>query len=681
MAWFGKGGKVRAKAGAKVGGGRASAASAPASGLKRRRWGMFFLKAAAVVAVWGAVLAGGFTAYVFSTLPDTAHWMQVTRPPSITLLADDGSVIATYGDFYGQELRLSDLPPSLPQAVIATEDRRFYSHFGLDPIGMARALWVDLRAGSVVQGGSTITQQLAKNVFLTPERSIMRKLQEAVLAIWLEQHYTKDQLLAAYLNRVYFGAGAYGVDAAARRYFGKSARDLDVFQSALIAGLLKAPSHFSPSHDHELAAARARQVIDNMVAAGYLTPGQAATAKAESASLGAVPIAKAGPRYFADWIQDAMANGGYTSDVVVKTTLDPRLQAAAEAAITKQLDQDGARLHVSQGTLLALSPDGAVRAMVGGRDYTASQFNRVTQATRQPGSSFKLFVYLTALERGLEPDSTFVDGPISVGGWQPHDYEKGYRGAVTMAEAVAQSINTVAVEVALRVGIKNVVATAHRLGITTAIPDDASIALGTADVSLLDLTSAYAVMANGGNGVWPYGITEIKDTQGHVLFTRTGGGPGRLVAPAVVGQMNRLLTGVLQYGTGRAAAIGRPAAGKTGTTSDFRDAWFEGYTPDLVAGVWFGNDDDTPMRHVSGGSLPARAWHDFMVAALAGTPHHELPGTTLPPPVVASASASVQPAASRGVGDAIGDFLSRSLATIGIGNGAAAGSAGNTTRK
>jgi penicillin-binding protein 1A len=664
--WFGTGGKTPAKAKA-----RGGKALAPVAGEARQRGrgrgiGLFLLKLAAVTAVWGGVLLAGLIAYVFTTLPDTAHWMQVNRPPSITLEADDGTVIARYGDFYGKVLHLSDMPKSLPEAVIATEDRRFYSHFGLDPIGMARALWVDLRARGVVEGGSTLTQQLAKNVFLSPQRTLMRKLQEAVLAIWLERHYTKDQLLETYLNRVYFGAGAYGVDAAAQRYFGKSARDLDVFQSALIAGLLKAPSHFSPAHDHLLAAARARQVVDNMVAAGYLTPLQGAAAKAESDQVDAVPIARAGPRYFADWIQDAMANGGYTGDVTVTTTLDPRLQAAAEAAVTMVLDKDGARLHASQATLLALSPDGAVRAMVGGRDYTASQFNRVTQATRQPGSSFKLFVYLTALEHGFTPDATFFDGPISIGGWQPHDYEPGYRGTVTMATAVAQSLNTVAVEVALKVGIGNVIATAHRLGITGQVPADASIALGTAEVSLIDLTSAYAVMANGGNGVWPYGITEIKDASGQVLFRRTGGGPGRLVAPDVVGEMNRMLAGVMQYGTGRSAAIGRPAAGKTGTTSDFRDAWFEGYTPALVAGVWVGNDDDSPMRRVSGGSLPARIWHDFMVVALAGTPPRPLPGMAQAAPTVAAASGL--PAQSEGLVGSIGDFLSHGLAAIGIGD-------------
>jgi penicillin-binding protein 1A len=524
---------------------------------------------------------------------------------------------------------------------------------------MLRALYVDIRSGRMVQGGSTITQQLAKNVFLTPQRTLLRKLQEAVLAIWLERHYSKDQLLEIYLNRVYFGAGAYGVDAAARRYFGKSARDVDVFQSAMIAGLLKAPSKFSPTHDHDLAAGRARQVLDNMVHAGYLTESEATTAKAESGSLADVPVIAPGPRYFADWVQDALAGDSYSGDIVVQTTLDPRLQAAAEAAVKRQLDKEGQRYHASQATLLAMSPDGAVRAMVGGRDYSTSQFNRVVQAQRQPGSSFKMFVYLTALENGMKPSDVFIDGPVDIGGWKPHDFEPGYLGPVTMSEALAQSLNTVAAQVAVKVGVPKIIETAHRLGITSTLPNDASIALGTGEVSLLDLTSAYAVLANGGNGVWPYGVTQVRDSEGHVLFDRTGGGPGQLIDPNVVGQMNGMLAGVIGHGTGKAAEIGRPEAGKTGTTSDFRDAWFVGYTPDLVAGVWFGNDDNAPMHNVSGGTLPARAWHDFMTVALAGTPPHPLAGTV-------SAIADNRADPGSGVGDQIGDFLSRSLAAIGI---------------
>ncbi|HTH98426.1 MAG TPA: PBP1A family penicillin-binding protein [Stellaceae bacterium] len=630
------------------------------------------LRCAGVLFAWGLLLAAGLAAYVYLNLPTGNDWMRFEHKPSVTLLADDGSTIATYGDVYGQTLHLADMPKALPEAVIATEDRRFYSHFGIDPIGLLRALWVDIRTGHMIQGGSTITQQLAKNVFLTPQRTLSRKLQEAVIAVWLEQHYTKDQLLEIYLNRVYLGAGAYGVDAAARRYFGKSARDLDTFQCAVIAGLLRAPSYYSPAHDPGLAAKRARVVLENMVHSDYLTQAQADTAAAESKSLTAVlPNTKAGPRYFADWVQDQLADDNYTGDVTVETTLDPIMQQAAQSIIASTLDKEGPRYHATQGMLLAMSPDGAIRAMVGGKDYATSQFNRVTQAERQPGSSFKLFVYLTALEAGMHPSDTFFDGPISIGNWHVHDYEPGFLGNVTMGEAVAQSLNTVAVEVAQRVGVANVVDTAHRLGITSDLPRNLSIALGTGEVSMLDLTSAYAVMANGGYGVWPYGIVEVKDAQGKVLYRRTGGGPGRLVAPNIVAEMNRLLAGVIAHGTGKAAAIGRPAAGKTGTTSDFRDAWFEGYTPDLVTGVWFGNDDNSPMRRATGGIMPAQAWHAFMMEALKDVPPNPLPGLAAPPPPNPAVASNNPAQGSSGpdVGDAIGNFLSRGLAAIGIGDG------------
>jgi len=508
--------------------------------------------------------------------------------------------------------------------VIATEDRRFYSHFGIDLIGIARAAVANLRAGHVVQGGSTITQQLAKNLFLTPDRTMLRKAQEMVLAVWLEHRFTKDQLLGIYLNRVYFGAGAYGVDAASRRYFGKSARRLNLYECATIAGLLKAPSKFSPAGNRKRASERTAQVLANMVDAGYLTDADAQSALKQSIVLASVPVTQPGMRYFADWVEDQAVAGGYNGDLVVTTTLDPPMQAAAEQVIDSMLTRDGPKAEASQGALIAMSPDGAIRAMVGGRDYHESQFNRVTQATRQPGSAFKPFVYLTALEQGMQPTDRFIDGPVRIGDWQPHNYETGYRGEVSMADAVAQSINTVAVKVGQSVGLRNVIAVARRLGITTELNPDPSLALGTGEVTLLDLTTAYCAFASGGNGAWPYGITEIRDGGGKLLFARQGGGPGRVIEPGFVDEMDQMLSGVIAHGTGKAAQIGRPAAGKTGTTSDFRDALFVGYTADLVAGVWFGNDDDAPMNHVSGGSLPARAWHDFMISALRNKPARPL---------------------------------------------------------
>jgi penicillin-binding protein 1A len=595
------------------------------SGARSCSRALFVAKWALVAALWVFVLAACVIAGIATTLPDIRELGRTERHPSVTLQAADGSLIATYGDLYGETLKLDELPKALPEAVIATEDRRFYQHFGLDLLGMARAAFANLRAGHVVEGGSTLTQQLAKNLFLTPDRTLLRKAQEALLALWLEHHFDKDRLLEIYLNRVYLGAGAYGVDAAAHRYFGKSARALDTYECALLAGLLKAPSKFSPAGNRKLAADRTAQVLDNMVAAGYLSAAEAAATAKRSVTLAAVPVTEKGLRYFADWIEDQAAAGGYNGDLVVTTTLDPHLQSAAEQAVETNLARDGAKDEVSQAALVAMSPDGAIRAMVGGRDYGESQYNRVTQAARQPGSAFKPFVYLAGLEHGLTPDEHFIDQPIKIGTWQPHNYSNSYRGDVTMAEALAQSINTVAVQIGQRVGIKTVVALAHRLGIASTLEPDPSLALGSGEVTLLELTDAYCAFAGGGNGAWPYGIVAIRDRAGHTLYQRAGGGPGKLIEPNYVNELNAMLTEVIASGTGRAAQLGRPAAGKTGTTSDFRDALFVGFAGDLVAGVWFGNDDETPMNHVTGGTLPARAWHDFMTLALQGQPVRPLP--------------------------------------------------------
>ena len=578
-----------------------------------------------VIGLWALIVGGGVLAYFAMTLPDTSQLSIAERRSSLTILAADGSTIATYGDLFGRPLTLSEMSPYLPEAVVATEDRRFYSHFGIDPIGLARAAIADLRAGHIVEGGSTITQQLAKILFLTPERSLTRKIREVLLALWLEHRFTKTQILEIYLNRVYLGAGAYGADAAAHRYFGKSAAQLNLFESAVIAGLLKAPTRFSPTHDRDAATGRAGQVLQNMVEAGYISAARAAAARREGAEL--AHVGRPGMRYFADWIADQVHDfaGNAARDLVVHTTLDPRLQKAAEAAVSATLGTYGTRDRVGQGALVALAPDGAVRAMVGGRDYTESQFNRATQAQRQPGSAFKPFVYLAGLEAGLRPDDRLIDRPIRIGSWRPRDYSNHYRGEMTLAEALAQSINSIAVQVAERAGIKRVVAVANRLGITSDLAADASIALGTGEVNLLELVSAYAPFANGGNGVLAYGISEIRDRNGNIVYRRTGSGPGRVVAPQDVAMMDRMLEGVVGHGTGRAAALKRPTAGKTGTTQDYRDAWFIGYTADLVTGVWFGNDDDSPTRRVTGGSLPARTWHAFMAAAEQGRPVRPLP--------------------------------------------------------
>jgi penicillin-binding protein 1A len=583
------------------------------------------VKFTVLLVLWVAILGGATLGYFALTLPDTSRLGVSQRRPAITILAEDSSTLANLGDLFGEPLTLKQMSPFLPQAVIATEDRRFYSHFGIDPIGMMRAAVVDLRARHVVQGGSTITQQLAKILFLTPERSLSRKIRETLLALWLERRFAKDQILEIYLNRVYLGAGTYGVDAAAHRYFGKSAAKLTLFESAVIAGLLKAPTRFSPANGRDRAVARAAQVLDNMVEAGFIGVADATVAEKQGGALAV--IGRPGSRYFADWVTDQIREfaGAGDRDVTIRTTLDPRLQAAAEAAIADVLARSGAKNAVSQGALVALSPDGAVRAMVGGRDYGQSQFNRATQAQRQPGSAFKPFVYVAGLEAGLRPTDHFVDAPIRIGDWQPHNYTNRYQGDMTMAEGLAQSINTIAVQVAERAGIARVIATANRLGITSDLAKDASIALGTNEVNLLELVSAYTPFANGGIGVLAYGISEIRDSDGRTVYRRAGSGPGPVVAPELVGMMSDMLAGVVGHGTGKAAALPRPVAGKTGTTQEYRDAWFIGYTGDLVAGVWLGNDDNTPMNRVTGGSLPALAWRNFMLAATDGMPFKPLP--------------------------------------------------------
>jgi penicillin-binding protein 1A len=582
---------------------------------------------ALLVGLWLAIIGGGVIGYFALTLPDTGDLTRGERRPSVTMLAADGSLLATYGDLFGRALSLKEMPRCLPQAVIATEDRRFYSHFGVDLLGLARAVVTDLVVGHVVQGGSTITQQLAKNLFLTPERSLARKIRETLLALWLERRFTKDQILEIYLNRVYLGAGTYGVDAAARRYFGKSASGLNLYQCAAIAGLLKAPTRFNPIRDREKAASRTAQVLSNMVEAGFITEAQLRAAGREDANLRIAAGTRAGSRYFADWVAEQLSDfaGAGGRDLTVVTTLDAQLQAEAEAVIADTIARDGTKAAASQGALVAMTPDGAVRAMVGGLDYGGSQFNRATQAERQPGSAFKPFVYLAGLEAGLRPEDRFVDMPIRVGNWRPRDYTGRYQGEMSMAEGLAQSINTISVQVAQRAGVRRVVAVAHRLGIGSRLTPELSLALGTNEVNLLELVSAYAPFANGGLGVWPYGIAEIRDSAGTVVFRRSGSGLGAVVGADEVGAMNRMLAGVIDHGTGKNAALPRPAAGKTGTTQDYRDAWFIGYTADLVAGVWFGNDDNRPMNKVTGGSLPAQAWRRFMLAATRTMPVRPLP--------------------------------------------------------
>jgi penicillin-binding protein 1A len=600
--------------------------STSAKPLKKRGWLWRLANWSLVAAIWGGValaLAVGWYAY---DLPEVTSIAKTGRQPSITMIAADGSQIAAVGDVHGRTIGLNEVPPALKQALIAVEDRRFYEHFGVDPRGLARAMLANLRAGRIVQGGSTLTQQLAKNLFLNPDRTIRRKVQELLLAFWLERKFTKDQILTLYLNRVYFGAGNYGVDAAARRYFGKPVQDLSLYESALLAGLLKAPSRYNPARNSGGADLRTQLVLGAMVDAGFISAAEAEAALMKKSSSRVLAIGQA--RYFTDWVLNQVAGyvGQTARDLVIVTTLDPRLQQIAEKELVGLLDGPGSELGAGQAAFVALTPGGAVRAMVGGRDYGESQFNRAVQALRQPGSAFKAFTYLAAFEKGLEPEDRLVDSPVEVDGWAPRNYNDRYYGEVTLREAFARSLNSVAVKVLLEVGPETVAATARRLGITSKLKATPSIALGTSEVTLLELTGAYAVFANRGSGVWPHAISEIREASGRVLYRRSGDGPGLVVAPEAVGQMADLMSATVEWGSGKAARQKRPAAGKTGTSQEFRDAWFVGYTADLVAGAWFGNDDGTPMKNVTGGNLPARLWGRVMARGLAGVPASPLPG-------------------------------------------------------
>jgi penicillin-binding protein 1A len=583
-----------------------------------------------VLAVWGVIGAVGALAYVASTLPPIQELEVPKRPPKIEIVGLDGKPFAVRGEMSGTDVPIKQLPPYLPKAFVAIEDRRFYSHFGIDPVGMARAVVANVLHRGVSQGGSTITQQLAKNLFLTQDRTLWRKMQEAVLALWLERKFRKDEILELYLNRVYFGAGAYGVEAAAQRYFGKPAKQVKIAEAAMLAGLVKSPSRLAPSRNPGGAERRAQTVLAAMVDAGFITETMAKTALIAPAH--AVKPAGAGSvNYIADWIMDVLDDlvGRVEQDLVVETSIDPALQTAAEKSLIDELALRGQKFDVAQGALVAMSPDGAVRALVGGKSYAESQYNRAVVAKRQPGSAFKPFVYLAALERGLTPDTIREDKPIALKGWKPENYSREYHGPVTLTQALALSLNTVSVRLTLEVGPAAVAKTAYRLGIASKLDVNASLALGTSEVSLIELTSAYAPFANGGDAVAPHVIERVRTHAGKVLYARAPQKLGRIIDPRYVAMMNTMMRETLQIGTAQKAQLpGWPAAGKTGTSQDFRDAWFIGYTGHLVTGVWLGNDDSSPTRKATGGGLPVDIWSRFMRSAHQGVAVAALPGLT-----------------------------------------------------
>lgn len=593
-----------------------------------------------VLGLWGVIALGGLIFYEASQLPPIQNLAIPERPPTVIIQGADGKAIATRGEMGGANVPLRALPPYLPQAFVAIEDRRFYAHFGLDPLGLARAVVVNLTAGRLREGGSTLTQQLAKNLFLTQERTLSRKIQELILSIWLETKYSKNEILELYMNRVYFGAGAYGVEAASQRYFGKSARQVTLSEAAMLAGLVKSPSSLAPTRNLDGAQARAEVVLAAMREAGFISADmqQAALARPATLAKGQGPDSTG---YVADWVMEQLKSivGPITQDIIVQTTIEPTLQAAADKALKDTLAKSGKKFGVEQGAVVVMDTDGGVRALVGGRSYEESQFNRAITAKRQPGSSFKPFVYLTAMERGLTPESVREDAPIQIKGWKPENFSKDYRGPVELKTALALSLNTVAVRLALEVGPEEVIKTAHRLGITSKLEPNASIALGTSEVSLLEMASAYAPFANGGVGITPHVIERVRDKSGTVLYAYAQPSRGLVMAPPHVAMMNRMMQDVLLVGTARRADLpGWPAAGKTGTSQDYRDAWFLGYTGRFVAGVWLGNDDASPTKKAGGSGLPVDIWSQVMKAAHKDMPPVALPGAgtympggTMPP--------------------------------------------------
>jgi len=599
--------------------------------IKRHPIAFKVLRFGLLASIWGTIVLGGAVVYFIAQVPDPLLATLDDRPPNVTILAADGTVLAERGLRRGH-VRVDALPAHLIKAVTATEDRRFYHHFGIDPIGLVRATYRNIKAGTVVEGGSTITQQLAKNLFLKPDRTITRKLEELIYAVWLEQRFSKDEILELYLNRVYFGGGTYGVEAAARHYFGKSARAVSLPQAALLAGLLKAPSRYAPTRSVKLASARADEVLENMVEAGFLTEAEARNAGRQPLKLRAKGD-ETGYPYAVDWVAELLPEyvGEHEGDLIVDTTIDAKLQRAAQEKLRHLLDTEGQELRAGEGAVVVLDPLGGVTALVGGRSYRASPYDRALKSLRQPGSAFKPFVYLAALESGYTPDSIAYDRAVNIGGWSPHNYTNTYRGQVTLRESMAYSLNTVAARLTSEVGAWRVVRTARRLGISSKLHAQPSIALGTAEVTLLELVGAYAPFANGGQRVLPHVITRVRNGDGKVLYRRRHSTTGRVVALHYVGAMNDMLNTALVRGTGKRAAIpGHVAAGKTGTTQNSRDAWFVGYTAHYVAGVWIGNDDGSPMRKVTGGTLPAELWHDIMVTAHEDKQPLPLPGTRTP---------------------------------------------------
>lgn len=556
----------------------------------------------------------GWLLYCVLTLPDIDQAVARTRQPSTTITAENGNEVKTFGSVYSEVIRLNELPSYVPDAIISTEDRRFYAHFGFDIVAFTRAMLTNIFMGRYAQGGSTITQQVAKNLFLTSQKNIKRKTQELLLAFWLEHKFSKEQILTLYLNRVYLGAGTYGIEAASQKYFQKSSRDMNLLEAAIIAGMLKAPSRYNPIASAERAKARAKVVLQNMVNNDALTERQMKYALT-------LPVGEdksykvQGADYFADWVYREVNDyiGERGNDIYVYTTLDQKIQENAEK-ILREAVLAAKNRNVSEGAVVVLNKSGEVKAMVGGIDYRKSQFNRAVTALRQPGSAFKPFVYLTALQNGWKREDRIDDVPLSIGKWKPENYDKKYYGSVTLDEALMKSLNLATVNLSESLSRKDIIRTAKKMGISTPVENTPSLALGTFEVKVIDMAAAYSAIANGGYATWPHAIKEVYTRDGYQLYQREADTENRILDAGAVKNLTKMLEKVISQGTGRRAKIPGFAAGKTGTTQDYRDAWFVGFTDEYVIAVWVGNDDNSPMKGVTGGTLPAEIWRKIALS-------------------------------------------------------------------
>ncbi len=624
-----------------------------------RRWAIVEpLSEGATLGLGGLIVALALAIPAFRETSDE-DWLKKSEL-AVTFLDRFGNEVGSRGIRHNDAIPLEDYPDHLIKAALATEDRRFYEHFGIDPSGLLRALTANARAGGVVQGGSSITQQLAKNLFLNNERTIERKVKEAFLAVWLETRLTKNEILKLYLDRAYMGGGAFGVDAAAQYYFNKSARDVNLSEAAMLAGLFKAPTRFAPHVNLPAARARANVVLDNLVEAGFMTEGQVFGARRNPATA----MDRRDERvanYYLDYAFDEMKKlvASFPKSLhervfVVRTGLDVNLQRESENAVESMIRQHGNDYKARQAAAVVLDLDGAIRAMVGGRDYGQSQFNRATDALRQPGSSFKPYVYAAALSNGFKPTSIVVDAPICLGNWCPQNYSHSFSGSVTITQALVRSINTIPVRLSVslgdgnpKVGRAKIIQLAQKMGLRTPLPNSSSLPIGAAEVTVLDHTAGYTAFPNLGKASPPHAIIEVRSGNGEVVwrFDRDGKKPEQVLRPQVALEMNAILNKVVEEGTGKRAILdGVKAAGKTGTTNAYRDAWFVGYTGNYVCGVWFGNDDYAPTNRMTGGSLPAMTWHQIMAYAHQGVEVKNIPGVPAGPtpaaPQVANASAA-----------------------------------------